>query len=54
MKDFGTRERHSTDVLNVYELNKNTLDIKYLKSWAEELGVDSLLDEVVSKSKELE
>jgi hypothetical protein len=44
--ESGSSERQLGDARHVYELNKDAMDIAYIESWAERLGVTGLLDEI--------
>ncbi|BCV23002.1 hypothetical protein [Moorella sp. Hama-1] len=47
----GGSEKQLTDALRVYEVQFTNLDMEYLESWAEKLGIESLLAEVKSRSR---
>lgn len=46
----GVSERQWNDVLGVLKVQKNSLDIDYLKHWAPELGVENLLEKALQDS----
>ncbi|MCX5632626.1 MAG: hypothetical protein NTW93_02975 [Phycisphaerae bacterium] len=47
--DFSS-DRQWTDVLGVLSVQKNSLDFEYLKNWAKKLGLNELLQKVISES----
>lgn len=47
-KGGGTSERQLEDVQNVLKVQANTLDYRYLRHWATELGVTELLNRVLA------
>jgi hypothetical protein len=44
-------DRQWSDVLGVIGVQKDSLDYKYLKTWAEKLNLTELLEKVISESK---
>jgi hypothetical protein len=52
-RDSGGSEKQLTDALRVYELQAATLDVGYLEEWADRLGVDDLLAQLVEQAEPL-
>jgi hypothetical protein len=44
----GDGERHAADAAGVYRVQKDNLDLDYLKDWAERLGFADLLAEIAA------
>ena len=44
-------ERQWSDVLGVLEVQKNSLDIQYLRTWAKKFALTDLLEQAISNSK---
>lgn len=44
----GVSERQWNDVLGVLKVQKNLLDMKYLRHWASELAIVDLLEHALS------
>jgi hypothetical protein len=52
-KKSGGSEKHFTDALRVYEVQYEKLDISYLQSWADRLGVASMLQKIREEAEPL-
>ena len=48
----GGSEKQLTDALRVYEVQRGTLDLGYLREWAARLGVEDLLERLESRAEE--
>lgn len=51
---MGESERQFRDALGVFILQRETLDIEYLKSWAKKLEVEILLHKIIEQAKKLD
>lgn len=49
----GGSEKQYTDALRVFEVQSGGLDMKYLKTWAERLGLSELLEKLESEAEAL-
>lgn len=47
----GVSEHQWSDVLGVLKVQKNLLDMKYLRHWASELGLVDLLERALSDAE---
>jgi hypothetical protein len=47
----GGSEKQFTDALRVYEVQFENLDMAYLRSWAERIGVEPLLDRLEKEAE---
>ncbi|MBI5474965.1 MAG: hypothetical protein HY961_21700 [Ignavibacteriae bacterium] len=45
---MGNSERQFNDALNVAKVQADALDVNYLKTWAEDLGVTDLLERILA------
>jgi hypothetical protein len=44
----GVADRQWTDVLGVLKVQRSTIDVAYMRTWARELGVDDLLERALA------
>lgn len=49
----GNGDKHVKDAMHVYELQRPTLDLPYLESWAKQLGVEDLWARLQAESRPL-
>lgn len=47
----GGSEKQFTDALRVFEVQRERLDMDYMRHWAQELGVDELLERMVKEAQ---
>ena len=52
-KESGGSEKHVNDALRVYEVQYGKLDLEYLRSWACQLGVSSILEKIEEEAERL-
>jgi hypothetical protein len=52
-KESGGGEKHVGDALRVYEVQYGKLDLEYLRSWARELGVSSILEKMEGEAEKI-
>ena len=50
-KRSGGSEKQFSDALHVYEVQSANLDMEYLRRWAKDLGVESLLKQLEDKAE---
>ncbi len=46
----GVSERHWRDALGILKVKRGTLDLEYLRHWAEQMAIGDLLEEALSES----
>ena len=50
-KESGGSEKQFNDALRVFEVQFGKLDIEYLRSWAQRLGVSSMLEKIEERAE---
>ncbi|MBC7334210.1 MAG: hypothetical protein H5T85_07140, partial [Actinobacteria bacterium] len=50
-KISGGSQKHFTDALRVYEVQKETLDLAYLNSWVDRLKISDLWNEILKSAE---